>query len=141
MPYLNWKTKPVRVATSTHPDYQSQLDLGLSSDLAQELSTELTQTFSAGGDELKLELPNGWTLYFKQRIGAGRMQLAHPQTNQWVATLNLTPAHGLALATQLGALSSGAAPASTETLQRFVVSRLGQLAPIINFELTIALAS
>ncbi|MBI3542371.1 MAG: hypothetical protein HY075_03740 [Deltaproteobacteria bacterium] len=134
MAYLNWKTRPgIKLTRSQHPTRQSQLEVALPPELVAELHAELAAAFAPGGSELKLELPEGWVTYWKLKGGLSRLQLAHPAADQWVATIQLTDAHGAALLAGLQALG---APGGAG----FAVGTLGAMAPIVNFELVLARA-
>jgi hypothetical protein len=89
---LDWKAKPERVTRATHPKFQTQLTVKASAGELAELRDELARAV-AGGEELRWELEHGWRIYFKLRAGASRVQLAHPQLYEWVATLSLSQGH------------------------------------------------
>jgi hypothetical protein len=51
--------------------------------------------------ELRLELPNGWAVFWKEREGESRLLIAHPSAEVWVATCALTREHGLTVLERL----------------------------------------
>ncbi len=61
-------------------------------------------------EELRLMLPAGWTLFFKQQLtGPARLMVAHPDPEVWVGTLLLPPLQGLQILTEFsGMLRRGA---------------------------------
>ena len=105
MPYLKWTDRPtsgdqaVEIAAQPTGTDRMALELALSDtdylQVADALEPVLAQT--ATGSELKWELPQGWTLYWKAREGEDRLLLAHPEKEEWVGTLALTPEVGKAL--------------------------------------------
>lgn len=127
---LDWKAKTARVSRAAHPKFQTQLTVSATSAELEELHTELSSAVSSN-EELRWELEQGWKIYFKLRPVASRVQLAHPQLDEWVATLNLSPTHAQALlAALLDVARQGAGPV--------VLSRLADLGPFANLELVIA---
>lgn len=132
MPYLNWKTSKLGLSRTSHPRFQNQLELSLDAAALQELRNELAAVFSTEGasqrTELKLELPQNWTLYWKAKEGLSRMQLAHPQTDHWVATVQLSAE----VATRLLEALAGSP-------NQILLSQLGTLASINNLELILRL--
>ncbi len=40
--------------------------------------------------EVRLDLPRGWTLYWRWRSSDSRFLVAHPEKDQWVATVSLS---------------------------------------------------
>ena len=124
MPHLNWRAKTVTLSRTEHATYQSQLELKLTPELAAELVTELKPALTSGGAELRVDLPENWTVYWKLKGGLSRLQLAHPQSGHWVATVHLTPEHAARLLEALEKLEGPIA-----------VCALGAVAPLVNFEL------
>lgn len=132
MPYLNWKTTSITTALTAHPTLTSQARLALTDTQRAELAGELERIFHGTGSELKLELPQKWTLFWHLRSGAGsKLQLAHPQIDEWVATLYFTAEHGQRLVERLRGGAAG------ETL---AISTLGGMAWGSNLELVIDFA-
>ncbi len=130
MAHVNWKSQVLGLTKTAHPTLQSQLELTLTADLLAPLAESLAAAFAPGGAELRLELPQNWTIYWKPKAGLSRLQLAHPQADHWVATVHLSHEHGAKLIDALAGLTTTAEP--------LVVSRLGSMAPLVNFELVIA---
>jgi hypothetical protein len=79
------------------------------------------------GNELRTDFPSGWTIFWKIRDGESRFFVAHPETDQWVATLALSKTH---LEAARGRMREGV-PGSLSRLER--VSRMS------NVEVKIAL--
>lgn len=69
------------------------LTLALAESEYGHLQLGLSQLFESPTSELRVDLPSGWTLYFKLRVGESRQFLAHPEHNEWVATLALSETH------------------------------------------------
>ncbi len=66
-----------------------------------EFAAALGEISSREGSELRTEFPEGWTIFWKIRDGESRFFVAHPETEQWVATLALSPAHFEAVRTRM----------------------------------------
>lgn len=107
MPYVNWSKADIR------PEFEersARLTLGLRAEQVALLGSELASLFPGADQqishrELRLDLPAGWTLFWKRREGESRYLLAHPEQQTWVATLALEGEEGARL---VSALSSGA---------------------------------
>ena len=128
MSVLDWKSKTLQMARGPHPKFQTELSLGLSAEELTELHAGLAQSVSSHA-EFRVELPLKWTLYFKPRPGGSKVSLAHPQSDEWVATVYLGPEHAQRLLDALVHLAhSGGAAA---------LSALGSPGPFANFELVL----
>lgn len=57
------------------------------------LSEALGEIVNREGSELRTDFPGGWTIFWKIRDGDSRFFVAHPETDQWVATLALSESH------------------------------------------------
>jgi hypothetical protein len=79
------------------------------------------------GSELRTDFPSGWTIFWKIREGESRFFVAHPETDQWVATLALSKTH---LEAARGRMRDGV-PGS--------LSRLERVSRVSNVEVKIAL--
>jgi hypothetical protein len=120
MPYLNWKEQkrikqeigPLAPGGSHEPGDKLRLTLSLESGPLLELLPLLREAFAPGGGELRLDLPRGWIVFWKRREGESRLLLAHPQTDEWVATVALSGEHGASLLERLDRLASVAPGAS-----------------------------
>src|SRR5947209_8278151 len=94
MPYLNWKSGSVQVAVQTHSKLKTQLEIRLARGEWDMLAQELGGIFGAAGGELRLDLPQEWTLFWKASAGTeSRQLLAHPTATDWVGTLSLEVGH------------------------------------------------
>ncbi|OFZ22035.1 MAG: hypothetical protein A2X94_16430 [Bdellovibrionales bacterium GWB1_55_8] len=76
--------------------HETEWILELSGGLIHSLSAELESLYgsdSSRDSELRLELPDGWRLFWKERsAGEGTLLfVAHPELEQWVGTLALEP--------------------------------------------------
>lgn len=136
MPYLDWKQNPSPnlVEVRDHPTRQTELILNLGKADASLLREDLAAVFAAGSSgttELRLELPAGWTLFWKRREEGNRLLLARPETGQWVATLALDAD----LAKKFDEFLADVAPANSSSLFRF--SEQGSLWSFSNLELGI----
>lgn len=57
------------------------------------LADALGEITNREGSELRTDFPHGWTIFWKIRDGDSRFFVAHPETDQWVATLAVSEAH------------------------------------------------
>lgn len=144
MPYLNFKE--ARVARHIEPlpgqtsgeERDFAMSLRLEEDGAAKLLAALVDLSSQvvgpgmSAPELRVDLPGDWALFWKIRAGESRMLVAHPEAEQWVATLALSPSHWAALIRSLGALSKSTGPV--------VVHALESLSSVSNLELEIGRA-
>src|SRR4051812_20051355 len=101
MSFLNWRESAVTAAVSPHPRRGSIMTLEVSPNDLPALIEALEEVFSSAAGELRLELPNGWTVFWKEREGESRLLLARPDAKTWIATAALTPEHGKALVGRL----------------------------------------
>lgn len=132
MPYLNWKKTELLLEQTPHPKHETQLKITLGTEQITELCTELEPVFVenpnlANPIELRLELPSGWTLYWKLKSGSSRMSLAHPQPQEWVAAVIFNPAHAQKFLAGLKELKT--------TGQRLILSGTGTWTTFSNFDL------
>lgn len=88
MPYLNLMDHPVLLSKDSHPKWETALSLSFSGEARDRLLERLEQTVEQQ-KELRLDLPQGWTLYFKLKEGDNRLLLAHPEAEAWVGTVLL----------------------------------------------------
>jgi hypothetical protein len=138
------------LAFSVSPDSRSGLsvlDLGLSQSLLQQLSLGLSGLLEAAGEglgasdgasaELRVHLPEGWTLFWKIRqAGETRFLLARPTQDTWVATLAFEPKALQQVQREWGALLESTEGTPGAVLSQWVrgVGRLGGLS---NFDLRV----
>jgi len=107
MPFLNWRSETdVQALTGAHVRLQTQLTLTLAPGKRDELLELLRGVFAQPGTELRLELPMGWTLYWKLREGDSRLLLAHPDHESWVGSVSLNELHAPTLLERIASLSS-----------------------------------
>src|SRR4051794_37056919 len=115
MPYLNWKDQTglkQEIAGGPGGAGPLRLTLGLDSAQASMLLPLLRDVLSEEaplGSELRVDLPRNWIVFWKKREGESRLLIAHPQTDEWVATAALSAAHGQLLLERFERLSSGEA--------------------------------
>jgi hypothetical protein len=67
--------------------------LGLDAAKWNALAEALGGIANREGSELRTDFPGGWTIFWKIRDGDSRFFVAHPETDQWVATLALSETH------------------------------------------------
>src|SRR6185295_131688 len=102
MPFLNWRElSEVKATVSPHPRRGSIMSLEVPAAAQAELARALEDVYSRAAGELRLELPNGWTIFWKEREGESRLLLAHPDEKTWIATAALTAEHGQAVSRRL----------------------------------------
>ena len=114
MPYLNWK-EPKEGKSSAHSmrplpagsEGRSQMGLSFTGEEVQLLIPYLEEIFFRGGYELRMDLFGGWTVFWKSRESGSRLLLAHPEHQEWVATVALEPALGQKLIERLKELMAG----------------------------------
>lgn len=106
MAHLDWKSESLHLRESeakfgvsggVPAKFERLLELGVSAAQRAALFGALVALKSKEGSELRLELPQGWTIFWKLREGESRLFLAHPDHDSWVATLSLTAEHLAAL--------------------------------------------
>jgi hypothetical protein len=69
------------------------VSVGLTREKWREISTGLGEISNREGSELRTDFPGGWTIFWKIRDGDSRFFVAHPETEQWVATLAVSESH------------------------------------------------
>ncbi len=74
-------------------DQKMVLNLRISAEKMAEFSESIAAIRAKEGSELRTELPDGWTIFWKVRLGESRFFVARPEIGQWVATLALSPTH------------------------------------------------
>lgn len=133
--FLDWKSTPgvglqlLDSGPNADPAFKS-LKISLDETCRKALLAPYEQILAATL-ELRLDLPlapegGRWTLYLKIReTGQSRAQVAHPQKDEWVATLQLNHAHALALEQALQA--KGPQPPVS-------LGSLGELSPFSNLD-------
>jgi hypothetical protein len=124
MPYLDWKALtpeqlrqevgPIGASSQEDPRTAEHMRMTLSAapDQLAELARLLGESLDPEArGELRLELPRGWLVFWKKREGESRLLMAHPQQDEWVATVALAAAPATGLVEQVQRLaSSGDAP-------------------------------
>jgi hypothetical protein len=58
------------------------------------------------GGELRVDLPREWIVFWKPRDGESRLLLAHPQPEEWVATVALSEGDGKELIRRMESMES-----------------------------------
>ncbi len=105
------------------------LELGVDS-LREDLLPALRNTFQAAGGELRLDLPQEWSLFWKLKDGETRVLVAHPATGQWVGTLALERSFADQLILKLESAAAG------ESLR---VGSIGPVSGVSNLDLVFKL--
>lgn len=127
MPYLDWSAEAVSAALKTESSSLSLMQLGIPAELWEPWLTELEACLRSDEQELRLELPKGWRLFWKVRADDSRLLLAHPEIDAYVGTLALNKSH----ADELLAKMRGGGGVAVR------VGALGELASVSNFDLVI----
>jgi hypothetical protein len=131
MAYLNWKNHNIKLEANSLSNEMNSLVLYLDEIRLRELEEEFKVLFQTEdkipNHELKIELEQGWTLFFRQKLGQSRLTVAHPQEKEWVASLYLTLQHTERFYEAL---------TNNESEIRF--SKLSRCAPLSNFELILS---
>jgi hypothetical protein len=97
MAYLGWSSQSLSIKHEQFLTEGRALTLGLSRDAAETLLVALAAIEQGTEKELRVDLPQGWTLFWKRREDDSRLLVAHPTDQTWVGTLALSPAHFEAL--------------------------------------------
>jgi hypothetical protein len=101
MPFLNWRELEIKASVSPHPRRGNQMTLEVPGHALSALIHGLEKVFSHAQGELRVDLPSGWVLFWKEREGESRLLLARPNADSWVATAALTREHGLEVLVRL----------------------------------------
>jgi hypothetical protein len=143
MPYLNWKERPIALGARTRPGPAhaelTELDVAFGPAERDELLAQLAGVFARFDEtapfqpELRIDLPQGWALFFKLREGESRLLLAHPEAEVWVATLALDSDHAARFLRALPELAAADAGAALR------LSELAPVARVSNCELVLRL--
>jgi hypothetical protein len=132
MPYLNWKDReptglhielaPPSSEGAAHVTTRSRMVLRFAREALAELASSLGQIFGEAGEggELRLDLPREWIVFWKLREGDSRLLVAHPQPDEWVATVALSAADGAAFLSRISELGSARADVTEVNLGEFV---------------------
>lgn len=137
MAYLDWTA--TQIGHETRPQETCDTALTLSLRVPGESLGELVSALSpvVGGSEreLRVELAGPsdssgtkWMLFFKLRESESRVLVAHPDADEWVATVALERAHGERWLTTLRGLEAG---------QSVALGQLQSLGLVSNLELVI----
>lgn len=139
MPYLNWRSGETRPEGSyrqeitqeegSFPRREHLLRLTLSPEALEVLAQRLEELYSQGCGELRIDLPEGWILFWKSREEESRLLVAHPQPGEWVTTVALEAKHGMLLASSLRQMKKG---------ESRPVSQGGIIGRVSNVEIVIA---
>ncbi len=111
----------IESGTARRPGAREDLvsvSIGLNSEKWRLLSTALGEIANREGSELRTDFPGGWTIFWKIRDGDSRFFVAHPETDQWVATLALSSTHLGAIRERLAAGGFEGALSELETISR-----------------------
>jgi hypothetical protein len=127
---MNWKNLKLAQTMSPHPTRESELLLRFNPADRDQLVQLLEETFLHGAGELRIDLPENWLIFWKLRERESRLLLAHPQENEWVATVALESAHAQATLDSLKSLKAG---------DTFKISEIGQTGSVSNVEIAISL--
>ena len=133
MGFLNWRSSTLKQEIGTH-----QLGSCLTLRIAQAEAAELARSFEAlmsapPSEELRVNLPNEWLVFWKLRpVGGSRLLLAHPAQAEWVVTAALDAAHAGVFVECLKKLGPG---------ERLAVSETGSVGYPSNVEIVIEIAS
>lgn len=120
MAYLRFDSEQCVTETQILPtagDPHLAVSLSIVKPQWDELTELLGRLKNSEGSELRTEFPQGWTIFWKIRDGESRFFVAHPETDQWVATLALSRTHLDAILVQLLA-GQGSRLSTLETVSR-----------------------
>lgn len=127
MAYLNWTTeKPAEFQVQLNPGLaEIQVDEAHRKILLQNLTEEM-------GYELRMDLPQGWAIYWKIREGDSRLLMSHPEKDQWVGAVSLNREDFDRLVVWIQELPTRADPIRLSQLKAF-----GSFSGISNLEVLI----
>ncbi len=129
MAYLNWKKKPVSHEVHPHFRFEKELRVRLTPVEIEELAHELENVFAPESSvELRIDFQTEWTLFWRARDSESRLLVAHPEHQEWVATLALERGNGLELVRRLRQISAG---------DSITLSEIFPVAIVSNFELVV----
>jgi hypothetical protein len=86
---------------------RARMELQFDQEEVRLLLAQLEEIFLNGGHELRMDLPEGWIVFWKSRESGSRLLLAHPQEKEWVATAALETELGKKWIAKLKSLSPG----------------------------------
>jgi hypothetical protein len=130
MAYLNWKNESLVLSQMDASAQGILLKLELKPEQAAPLKELLLEVAQGTSRELRVDLTNGWTVFWKLRADeTNKLLLAHPEVDQWVATVALSQ-QGYEHCLQS---LCGATPCS------FQLSQIGGAAPGNNFDLSLSI--
>jgi hypothetical protein len=94
MAKLDWSQAKIlkQVVPGNRFEWQLNLQMGLSD--VQVLGPYLEDVYLRDQGELRVDLGDQWTLFWKKRDFESRSLMAHPNANEWVLTLALTEDFG-----------------------------------------------
>lgn len=120
MPHLNWREEPPTQSVQPNDRFENVLRLAVPHRKRLELLERLESVLAESGDgELRWDLPGSWILFFKRRPSESRLLLAHPESQVWVLTVALEPAHAAALLSAVRAHCDQAGETSLRALGVF----------------------
>jgi len=95
MAYLSWQNEPVEIRLDYEPSgigaRPSRLEIQAPGALRADLFEAVRQIRSGASGELRLDLPQGYSVFVKLKdSGLSRLLIAHPEENEWVATFMLS---------------------------------------------------
>jgi hypothetical protein len=76
-----------------HVEPTTEVEIALLPEDWARFADSLGELSGREGSELRTDFPAGWTIFWKIREGESRFFVAHPETDQWVATLALSRTH------------------------------------------------
>lgn len=126
MPFLNFLERAIAVEMAPHPKLQTVVTMVFESREAAEHAQGLEGLLAPEAPtsaELRVDYPQGFTVFWKLRDGESRFFLAHPEKEAWVATLALSRDHLEAIAKAFH--GSAADPLDLSTLS--VVSKMSNV--------------
>lgn len=116
----------IQLSFGPHNDRQNELRLSVPASDSERILEGFNLWVLNPTSELKLELTQGWTLYFKIREGESRQYLSHPEDEIWVATFALSADHAVLLLDKL----------RTKDNEYFETGSLGTVQSLSNLELS-----
>ena len=112
MAFLSWQSESVELSLNYEPSgigaQASRLEIRAPQALRDEFFAAFSEIRSGARSELRVDLPQGYSVFVKLKTsGLSRLLIAHPEENEWVATLMLAPpvAEAWAQAPATGAFS------------------------------------
>lgn len=128
MAKVDWSQAKILKQVTPGNRFEWQMNLQMDHSLLMSQITYLEDVYLRDQGELRVDLADSWTKFWKKRDFESRSLMAHPNPNEWVLTLALTEEIGNLVIDTMKRMRPG------DTL---VLSQIGSLARQSNADLLI----